>query len=239
MIGETGTLFLVATPIGNLEDITVRARRILSEAPIIACEDTRHTGLLLSRLGIDRAGRRMVAYHDVNERRQAPVLLALLREGQDCALVSDAGTPGISDPGYRVVSAAREAGIPVVPIPGPCAAVAALSASGLPTDRFTFLGFVAPKSARRERQFGELHSEQGTCIFYVPARNLVKVLGELDRAQPDARVVVARELTKLFEEFLSGTPAGCLDVLQGRSVKGEVTLMVRVTTVASQSDDDQ
>ena len=239
MTADCGTLYLVATPIGNLEDITVRAQRILSEAPVIACEDTRHTGLLLSRLGIDRAGRRLVAYHDVNERRQAPVLLAILRQGLDCALVTDAGTPGISDPGYRIVVAAREAGIPVVPVPGPCAAVAALSASGLPSDRFTFLGFVAPKSARRERQFRELRHDQGTCIFYVPARNLVQVLDELGRSHPDAVVVVARELTKMFEEFLSGTPAACGAAFQGRSVKGEVTLLVRVTDAATAPDDGQ
>jgi len=223
---ETGTLYLVATPIGNLEDITVRARRVLSEVPVIACEDTRHTGLLLARLGIDRAGRRLVAYHDVNERRQAPALIAMLQGGQDCALVTDAGTPGISDPGYRVVSLARESGIPVVPVPGPCAAIAALSASGLPSDRFTFLGFTAPKSARRERQFRTLNPEQGTCIFYVPARNLAQVLDELGGAQPACRVVVARELTKLFEEFVSGTPAACRQALAGRAIKGEVTLLV-------------
>ncbi len=232
MSQDVGTLYLVATPIGNLEDLTPRARRILTDVPVIACEDTRHTGLLLSRLGIDRAGRRLLAYHDVNERRQAPILIGLLQSGQDCALVSDAGTPGISDPGFRVVRAAREFGIPVVPIPGPCAAVAALSASGLPTDRFTFLGFVAPKSARRERQFRELRPSQGTCIFYVPARNLGQVLDELAAARPGCRVVIARELTKVFEEFLIGTPAECRGRLAGRSVKGEVTLLVHL------ADDD-
>jgi len=236
MAADPGTLYLVATPIGNLEDITVRARRVLTEADVIACEDTRHTGLLLSRLEIDRAGRRLLAYHDVNERRQAPVLLGLLREGLDCALVTDAGTPGISDPGYRVASQAREAGIPVVPIPGPCAAVAALSASGLPSDRFTFLGFTAPKSARRERQFRELHPEQGTCIFYVPARNLDQVLDELGRAHPACRVVIARELTKLYEEFIQGTPASCRAAIAGRSVKGEVTLLVHLASAVSETD---
>lgn len=221
-----GSLYLVATPIGNLEDITLRARRILTEVPIIACEDTRHTGLLLSRLEIDRAGRRLIAYHDLNEQKQALILIGLLLQGQDCALVSDAGTPGISDPGYRVVKAARDAGIPVVPIPGPCAAIAALSVSGLPTDRFSFMGFVAPKSAKRLRQFQVLEPDRGTYVFYVPARNLVQVLDELSQVQPNCLVFIARELTKMFEEFISGTPAECKATLGDRVVKGEVTLLI-------------
>ena len=167
----------------EISNITLRARRILTEVPIIACEDTRHTGLLLSRLEIDRAGRRLIAYHDLNEQKQALILIDYYCRAGLC-LGSDAGTPGISDPGYRVVKAARDAGIPVIPIPGPCAAIAALSVSGLPTDRFSFMGFVAPKSAKQLRQFQVLEPDRGTYVFYVPARNLVQVLDELSQFSP-------------------------------------------------------
>lgn len=223
----TGTLYIVATPIGNVEDITPRALRVLREAPVIACEDTRHTGVLLKRLGVERTGR-MVAYHDLNEARQAPHLVQTLLRGEDVAVVSNAGTPLISDPGYRIVAAARAEGIPVVPVPGPCAAIAALSASGLPTDRFTFLGFLPPKSARRARILAGLDPDRGTCVFYVPARNLDAALSELGAAHPAARVVVARELTKVFEEFIVGTPGECRAAIAGRALKGEVTMCVKV-----------
>jgi 16S rRNA (cytidine1402-2'-O)-methyltransferase len=222
----SGTLYVVATPIGNLEDISVRARRILSEVPVIASEDTRMTGMLLKALEIDRTGRRMVAYHDINERRQSGLIVSLLESGSDVALVSDAGTPLISDPGYRVVSEAAAKGITVVPIPGPCSVVTALCAAGLPSDRFSFLGFVAPKSAKRIRIFESLTRDLGTVIFFVPARTLDKVLGELEATQPAASVVVARELTKFHEEFVRGTPSDCRTSFAERSVKGEVTLLV-------------
>lgn len=223
--GGPGTLFVVATPIGNLEDVTLRALRVLREAHVLACEDTRSTGLLLQRLEIPRAERRLVPYHDVNERRQSHLLLEILLSGQDVALVSDAGTPLVSDPGYRVVSLAREAGIPVVPVPGACAAVAALCASGLPTDRFTFLGFLPAKSGRRARLLQSLDPERGTCVFYVPARSVDAALKDLEASHPDWTVVVARELTKVFEEFATGTPAAVRAALAGRTLKGEVTLL--------------
>lgn len=220
-----GTLYVVATPIGNLEDITVRALRILREAPVIACEDTRTTGMLLQHLGIERGDRRMVAYHDVNERRACHLLVDILKGGTDVALVSDAGTPLVSDPGYRVVSIAREAGLPVVSVPGPCAAVAALASSGLPTDRFTFYGFPPAKSGRRERLAQSLDDQHGTCIFYVPARQVPKFLLDLEGACPTWRVVICRELTKMFEEFIAGTPAEVQAALVGRTLKGEVTML--------------
>jgi 16S rRNA (cytidine1402-2'-O)-methyltransferase len=223
--GTPGTLYVVATPIGNLEDVTLRALRVLREAPVLACEDTRSTGLLLQRLEIPRNDRRMVPYHDVNERRQSQLLLQILQSGQDVALVSDAGTPLVSDPGYRVVALAREAGIPVVPVPGACAAVAALCASGLPTDRFTFLGFLPAKAGRRARLLQSLDGERGTCVFYVPARAVDAALADLQAAHPDWTVVVARELTKVFEEFATGTPATVRAALAGRALKGEVTLL--------------
>lgn len=224
----SGTLFVVATPIGNVEDMSPRALRVLSEAPVLACEDTRRTGMLLKRLGVEKGDRRFVAYHDHNEERAAPRLLQVLRQGRDVALVTNAGTPLVSDPGYRLVAAARREGVPVVPIPGPCAAVAALSASGLPADRFTFFGFPPVKPGRRGRVWDEVDPSRGTCVFHVPARSLARVLGELAARHPAARVVVAREMTKVFEEFLAGTPAECLATLSGRAALGEVTLLVRV-----------
>lgn len=222
----SGTLYIVATPIGNLQDITLRALRILREVPVLACEDTRHTGMLLKSLEIDRIGRRLIAFHDMNERRQVPLLLSILQEGQDVALVSDAGTPLVSDPGYRLVSEAAAVGITVVPVPGPCSAVAALSASGLPSDRFTFMGFVASKSPRRIKVFAEISRTTGTAIFFVPARTLEKVLAEIELSIPGAHVVVARELTKLHEEFVRGSPTACAAAFAGRVPKGEVTLLV-------------
>jgi len=224
----SGILYVVATPVGNLGDLSPRARAILSEVPVIACEDTRTTGMLLKVLDIDRTGRRMVAYHDLNERRASVQLVEMLLAGTDVALVSDAGTPLVSDPGYRVVSEAAAAGITVVPIPGPCAPILALAASGLPSDRFTFMGFVDAKSARRVRVFGALSRDIGTAIFFVPARSLEKVLVELSSAQPGCRVVVARELTKLHEEIVRGTPEDCIAAFAGRAVKGEVTIVVSI-----------
>jgi 16S rRNA (cytidine1402-2'-O)-methyltransferase len=221
----TGTLHVVATPIGNVEDLTPRALRILSATPVLATEDTRHTGVLLKRLGVPHGDRRFVACHDANEARVVPALLDVLRSGTDVALVSDAGTPLVSDPGYRLVAAARAAGIPVVPVPGPCAAVAALSASGLPSDRFTFFGFLPARPGRRARMLDAVVPAAGTCIFYVPARSLAKVLDEIAARIPAARVVVARELTKLFEQFLSGTPAEVRAALPDVP-RGEVTLLV-------------
>ena len=221
-----GTLYVVATPIGNVEDLTPRALRVLTESPVLACEDTRHTGVLLARLGVPHGDRRFIAYHDVNEHRQAPVLLDLLRRGNDIALVSNAGTPLISDPGYRVVSMARAEGIAVIPVPGPCAAIAALSASGLPSDRFTFFGFLPVKSGRRERILRSVGDATGTAIFYVPARSLAKFLPEIAAIHPAARVVIARELTKVFEEYIVGTAAQCLEKIGERTLKGEVTMLV-------------
>lgn len=224
----SGILYIVATPIGNLEDISARAMRILGEVPVIACEDTRHTGMLLKALGIDRTGRRMIACNDINEKRQSAQILDILSGGLDVALVSDAGTPLVSDPGYRVVSLAAEAGIDVVPIPGPSSVVTALCAAGLPSDRFTFMGFVPPRSARRLKLFESLSRDLGTVIFFVPARNLDKVLDEIDQTVGSAQIVVARELTKMHEEFVRGTATECAAAFHGRTIKGEVTLLVSI-----------
>lgn len=226
---QTGTLYVVATPIGNVEDLSPRALRVLRECPVLACEDTRYTGVLLKRLGVPRGTRRNVAYHDRNETRQAPALIRLILDGLDVVLVTNAGTPLVSDPGYRLVAAARESDIPVVPIPGPCAAITALSASGLPSDRFTFFGFPPVKGGKRQRLLAGIGKDHGTCIFYVPARSLEKVLDELASLHPASKIVIAREMTKLYEEFICGSPEECISALRGRKLKGEVTLLVNVT----------
>jgi len=201
-----GLLYVVATPIGNLDDISRRACQVLSDVDLIACEDTRHSRVLLSHLGIDN---RLVAYHDHNEAEAVPRLLRLLVEGQSIALVSDAGTPLISDPGFRLVRAAREQGLRVVPIPGPSALIAALSVSGLPSDRFLFLGFPPRGGDERRRWLAELAREPGTLICYESGRRAVATLGDLAEALgAGRRAVIARELTKRFETILDDDLAG-------------------------------
>jgi 16S rRNA (cytidine1402-2'-O)-methyltransferase len=220
----TGTLFIVATPIGNLEDITLRALRALREADLIACEDTRQTRKLLDHASISKP---TVSYHDHNESARAAELIAKLQAGMKIALVSDAGTPLISDPGYRLVAAAIDAGIPVVPIPGACAAVTALSASGLPPDSFRFCGFLPPKSSQRRKFLEDLKLETGTLIFYEAPHRAINALDDIAAVMGDRRVVVARELTKIHEEFLRGTAAEIRAQLGERAVvRGEITILV-------------
>jgi 16S rRNA (cytidine1402-2'-O)-methyltransferase len=220
----TGTLYIVATPIGNLEDITLRALRVLREADLIACEDTRQTRKLLENAGISKP---TVSYHDHNESERAAELIAKLEAGMKIALVSDAGTPLISDPGYRLVAAAVDAGIPVVPIPGACAALAALSASGLPPDSFRFCGFLPPKSSQRRKFLEDLASETGTLIFYEAPHRALHALEDIAAVLGNRRVVLARELTKIHEEFLRGTAAEIRAQLGERAVvRGEITILV-------------
>jgi 16S rRNA (cytidine1402-2'-O)-methyltransferase len=220
----TGTLYIVATPIGNLEDITLRALRVLREVDLIACEDTRQTRKLLDHAGISKL---TVSYHDHNESERAVELIAKLEAGTKIALVSDAGTPLISDPGYRLVAAAIDAGIPVVPIPGACAAVVALSASGLPPDAFRFCGFLPPKSSQRRKFLEDLASETGTLIFYEAPHRVLNALDDIAAVMGERRVVLAREVSKLHEEFLRGTAAGIRAQLGERAVvRGEITLLV-------------
>jgi 16S rRNA (cytidine1402-2'-O)-methyltransferase len=219
-----GTLYLVATPIGNLEDMTFRAVRILKEADVIACEDTRQTRKLLNHYGIDRP---TISYHEHNEAARAEELVTRLREGAGIALVSDAGMPLVSDPGYRVVKAAVENGIPVQPVPGASAVVAALAASGLPTDAFHFAGFLPPKHGQRRKTLESLATEQATLVFYEAPHRIVETLHAVEEALGPRPVVVARELTKIHEEFLRGTAAEVAEALAARdAVKGEITLLV-------------
>jgi len=220
-----GTLYLVATPIGNLEDITLRALRVLREADLIACEDTRQTGKLLQHFEI--IAKPMVSYHEHNEAARTVELIAKLEDGSNIALVSDAGTPLVSDPGYRLVRAAIGAGIVVVPIPGASAVLSALSGAGLPTDAFRFCGFLPPKSGQRRKALEELRGEDCTLVFYEAPHRILETLSDVSVAYGNRPVVVARELTKLHEEFVRGTADEVRAQLAARpSVKGEITLLI-------------
>lgn len=219
-----GTLYLVSTPIGNLEDLTFRAVRILREADFVACEDTRQTLKLLNRYELKK---KLISFYESREGQRIPHLLNLLREGRSVALVTDAGTPGISDPGFRLVREAVREGLTVVPIPGPSAVTTALAASGLPTHRFLFMGFAPPKREALRKTLRSLQEEEGTIIFYLPARKIALFLEALQEAYPDRQVVIAREMTKIFEEFLRGTPAELIQMAGDREFKGEATVLIQ------------
>jgi len=218
-----GTLYLVATPIGNLEDITLRALRTLKECDLVAAEDTRHTGQLLKHFGISKP---LLSYFQFNEARRSEEIIERLRRGENVALVTDAGSPGVSDPGERVVKAALAAGFRVEPVPGPCALVAAVTASGLPTDEFHFFGFLPHKSGQRRKQLETLKELPGTLVLYESPYRIEKLLGELHEICPDRPVVLGRELTKKFEEFLRGKPGELLEIARKRVLKGEFVVMV-------------
>jgi len=218
-----GTLYLVATPIGNLEDITLRALRVLRECDVVAAEDTRHSGRLLKHFGISKP---LLSYFQFNEARRSEEIIGRLRSGEKVALVTDAGSPGISDPGERVVKAAIAAGFRVESVPGPSALVAALTASGLPTDEFHFIGFLPYKSGQRRNKLESLKSFDGTLVLYESPYRIEKLLVELSEVFPDRQVVLARELTKKFEEFLRGKPAELLAIAKKRSLKGEFVVMM-------------
>jgi len=219
----TGCLYLVATPIGNLEDITLRAIRILKEADVIACEDTRQTQKLLHHYGIRKE---MVSYHDHNELTRSPELVIDLEQGAKIALVSDAGTPGISDPGHRLVTLCLRHHIPVVPIPGPSALVAALAASGLPTEEFLFVGFLPPRSGARRKALDALKTESRTLIFYEAPHRVVETLADASEILGARPAVIAREVTKIHEEFLRGTLPELLESARKRAPRGEITLLI-------------
>lgn len=220
----SGALYVVATPIGNLEDITLRALRILKQAAVIACEDTRQTRKLLEHYGITT---RTVSYHEHNEAQRTPELLARLKAGESVALVSDAGTPLISDPGYRLVRAAIAEGIAVVPVPGPSALLAAVAGAGLPTDAFRFGGFLPPKSGPRRKALEAAAGDAATLVFYEAPHRILETLADLEAVLGDRPVVVARELTKVHEEFLRGTARQIRVQLALRpSIKGEMVILV-------------
>ncbi|PLX89405.1 MAG: 16S rRNA (cytidine(1402)-2'-O)-methyltransferase [Desulfuromonas sp.] len=221
---KSGTLYVVATPIGNLEDITYRAVRILGEVDLIAAEDTRHSRKLLNHYGI---GTPLISCHEHNEPQRAGELLERLQAGQSIALISDAGTPCIADPGYRLVQACRNAGVRAVPLPGPSAAVAALSVSGLPSDRFAFEGYLPPRSKARRDRLQTLNGESCTLIFHETPHRLLKALADMvELFGGERQLLVARELTKLHEELYRGTAAQALDHFQQGAVKGDIVLIV-------------
>jgi len=224
-----GTLYIVSTPIGNLEDITQRALRVLREVDLIACEDTRHTRKLLNHFSIDT---RTISYHEHNERERAEELSKLLEEGQSIALVSDAGTPLISDPGFRLVNLAGAKGFPIVPVPGATAFVAALAASGLASDQVLFAGFLPARTAARRAKLEELRDSPATLIFYEAPHRIAAALRDAVDVLGDRPAVVARELTKMHEEFVRGPLGELADKFNQQAGRGEMVLMIS----AAQSD---
>jgi len=223
MPAMNGTLYIVATPIGNLEDMTFRAVRILKEVDLIAAEDTRHTQKLLNHYGIKTP---VTSYFEHNKAAKGEFLAGRLKEGKDVALVSDAGTPGISDPGHDLIKGAIEAGIKVVPIPGPSAAITALSVSGLPSDIFAFEGFLPAKEKARRDRLETLRGEERTLIFYESPQRLLSTLKDIRDTIGDRNIAVLRELTKIHEEVLRGRASDILEELKDRTVKGEVVIIL-------------
>ncbi|HET6852312.1 MAG TPA: 16S rRNA (cytidine(1402)-2'-O)-methyltransferase [Pyrinomonadaceae bacterium] len=232
-----GTLYLVATPIGNLADITHRALQVLRDVELIACEDTRHTRKLLQHYGVTT---KTVSYHEHNEQQRAAELIDLLRQGSDVAVVSDAGTPSISDPGFRLVRAAIENEIAVVPVPGPSALISALIAAGLPTDEFFFAGFLPAKSNARRARLNELRSVPGTLIFYEAPHRLAATLKDAYEILGEREAVVARELTKLHEEIRRGRLSQLTaDYTEKTDVRGEIVVLIDRTVIGETVTSDQ
>lgn len=223
MENSLGTLYIVATPIGHLEDITFRAINVLKQVNLIAAEDTRRTRILLNAYDIKAD---LISYHDYNKERQGEKILQYLLSGKSVALVSDAGTPGVSDPGYYVINLAIHHIIPVIPIPGVSAVITALSASGLPSDRFCFEGFLPKKSNSRRKFIQSLQAEDRTIIFYESPYRIVATMQDFLDIYGERWVVVARELTKLYEEIIRGPLSDVLKTLSGRKIKGEFTVLI-------------
>ncbi|MEG3437634.1 16S rRNA (cytidine(1402)-2'-O)-methyltransferase [Pannus brasiliensis CCIBt3594] len=223
-----GKLYVVGTPIGNLEDMTFRAIETLKKVNFIAAEDTRHTGKLLQHFQIATP---QISYHDHNRVSREGELLEILSRGQDIALVTDAGMPGISDPGYELIHACLQAGIEVIPIPGVTAVITALAVSGLPTERFCFEGFLPTKEKSRKARLESLQGEERTMVFYEAPHRIVKTIEDFRETFGKARkIVLGRELTKLYEEFWRGTISEAMDYLTGKQLKGEFTIVVTGTT---------
>jgi 16S rRNA (cytidine1402-2'-O)-methyltransferase len=218
-----GMLYIVSTPIGNREDITLRALRILKEVDLIAAEDTRHTSLLLRHFGIHTP---LTSYFEGNEFKKKEFILSKLKQGHRIALVSDAGTPGISDPGFRLIRLAIENEIPIVPIPGPSAVITALSVSGLPTDSFLFKGFLPHKMKKRRDMLKELEDVRETVIFYESPHRILETLKDIYEILGDREIVLTRELTKIYEEVLRGKVTEIQNQIGGKKLKGEITLLV-------------
>lgn len=229
------TLYVVATPIGNLNDITLRAIQVLKEADVIACEDTRHTQQLLNHLDI--TGKRLIACHAHNEASSSQGIIQLLQQGLNIAYCSDAGTPGVSDPGSRLVRAVRAAGFTVVPIPGASASVTLISASGLAGKTFTFEGFLSPKSGRRKKRLEELLARDEAFIVYESPFRIIKTLEEIKALDDSRQIVLGREMTKAFEQFITGTASEV--IAQLKVVKGEFAFCVLPQTKTAEEDSDE
>ncbi|MBU0758802.1 MAG: 16S rRNA (cytidine(1402)-2'-O)-methyltransferase [Candidatus Omnitrophica bacterium] len=220
----SGKLFIVATPIGNLKDITLRAIETLKSVALIACEDTRHTRKLLDHYGVNTP---TTSYFEHNKMKKGRYLVRLLKEGRQVALVSDSGTPGISDPGYNIINLAIKDDIPVTIIPGPCAFVSALVVSGLPTDSFVFHGFLSNKKTKRRRQLEALNPEKKTMILYESPHRIAKTLADILDILGDREIVIVRELTKMFEEIVRSNVSGALEHFIKRPPRGEFILLIR------------
>lgn len=219
----SGDLYVVATPIGNLEDLTFRALRTLGEVSVIVCEDTRRTRKLLNKYSIKK---RLISYYHPKESQKIPQIISLLKQRKDVALVTDSGTPGISDPGYPLIREAITQGIKIIPIPGPAAITAALSVAGLPTHRFLFLGFLPPKKEATKKLLVSLKNEKATLVFYLPTRKLLSFLDLARETIGNRQIVIAREMTKIYEEFLRGTTEELLKKLEEKKLKGEATVLI-------------
>jgi len=219
-----GILYVVATPIGNLEDLTFRALRILEDVSFIACEDTRQTRKLLTKYNIKKS---LISYYHPRESQKTPQIISQLKKGKDVALVTDSGTPGISDPGYPLIREAIGQGIQITPVPGASALTVALSASGLPTHRFLFLGFPSPKKVATKKLLFSLKNEKSTLVFYLPTRRLFSFLETALETLGNRQVVIARELTKVHEEFIRGTVRELANSLKKRELKGEATVLIQ------------
>ncbi len=223
MTDSAGKLYLVPTPIGNLEDITERALGILRQVDLIACEDTRHSGKLLKTFSIDKP---LTSYHELNERARAEAIAERIRKGDSVAVITDAGSPGISDPAYRVVRAALDMNIDVTALPGPSALLPALTASGLPTDRFFFEGFLPPKGAARRNRLEQLADFAHTMVFYESPHRTVKTLTDMHEMLGNRPACLAREISKRFEEYVRGNLREVLERLEGKRMRGEIVLVI-------------
>ena len=236
MSSSTGKLYLVPTPIGNMSDITQRALDVLRAVDFIACEDTRHSGGLLKKLGISS---KLISYHAFNEAGRANQIVESLAAGSSAAVITDAGSPGISDPAYRVVRTAIDNGIEVIPLPGPCAIIPALTASGLPADRFFFEGFLPNKSGARRTRLGRLIEMEHTLVFYESPHRIQKTISDALEVLGDRQACIAREITKLHEQFIRGSLSEISADIADRTIKGEIVLMVEGKHRRAQKDTDQ
>jgi 16S rRNA (cytidine1402-2'-O)-methyltransferase len=230
-----GTLYLVPTPIGNLEDITLRAVEVLRQVDIVAAEDTRHTGILLHHFELHKP---LISYQEHNEQQRIPEIIAKLENGVNIALVSDAGTPAISDPGYKLVRSAIDSGIPVDALPGPSSTIVALVGSGLPSDKFYFAGFPAKTSAKRQKQFEDLANLPATLIFFESPHRLAQTIADAYAVFNNRQAVVARELTKMHQEYKRGLLAELVDFYKQKNIKGEIVLLIEGLTRQNKSSDN-